>query len=327
MNRKALVVGIDYYSSFPPLCGCVNDACAVQSKLERHFDGTLNFSINSVEGKKTDSVVDRRMLRESIRQLFEGEGEVALFFFAGHGHIEKTGGYLCAGDCKAGDEGIPLADIMTFATGSSFEHKVIILDSCHGGIAGSHQYLESIAELKEGVTILTASTSEQYASEENGTGVFTSLLIDALDGAASNLVGDITLGSVYAHIDQSLGPWSQRPVFKTNVKRFISLRKAKPPIDIIDLRRITEFFPSKEYKFQLDPTFEPERPDDPKMQSLPKPDPEKTNIFAILQKYNRHNLLVPIDAPHMWHAAMQSKQVKLTSLGEHYRRLAMQGRI
>jgi len=36
--------------------------------------------------------------------------------------------------------------------------------------------------------------------------VFTGLLVDALSGGAANLVGDVTPGSVYAHIDQSLGP-------------------------------------------------------------------------------------------------------------------------
>jgi hypothetical protein len=43
--------------------------------------------------------------------------------------------------------------------------------------------------------------------------------------------------------------------------------------------------------------------------------------FAILQKYNRMNLVVPVSAPHMWHAAMESKACKLPVLGEHYRRL------
>jgi len=33
------------------------------------------------------------------------------------------------------------------------------------------------------------------------------------------------------------------------------------------------------------------------------------------------------DAEHMWHAAMGSKTVRLTALGEHYRRLAEKGRI
>jgi hypothetical protein len=176
------------------------------------------------------------------------------------------------------------------------------------------------------MTILTASTDEQYASEQNGSGVFTTLLVDALSGAAGNLVGDVTPGSVYAHIDQSLGPWEQRPVFKTNVKTFVSLRKVQPPIALSDLQRITEFFPTKGFEFRLDPTFEPERPTVPDP-GVPPPDPENTEKFAILQKYNRVNLVVPVDASHMWHAAMNSKACKLTVLGEHYRRLVERGRI
>ncbi len=43
-------------------------------------------------------------------------------------------------------------------------------------------------------------------------------------------------------------------------------------------------------------------------------------IFAMLQKCNRVNLLVP-DAPHMFDGAMESRMCRLTALGEHYRRL------
>lgn len=57
------------------------------------------------------------------------------------------------------------------------------------------------------------------------------------------------------------------------------------------------------------------------------PDPAKTPVFAILQKYNRVGLVVPEGAPHMWHAAMQSKSARLSALGEHYRRLASKGLI
>ena len=51
------------------------------------------------------------------------------------------------------------------------------------------------------------------------------------------------------------------------------------------------------------------------------PNPSNTAIFSILQKFNRVNLLVPVNAPHMYHAAMESKSCKLTVLGEHYRRV------
>ena len=242
-------------------------------------------------------------------------------YFAGHGYIETTGGYLCAGDCRTVDDGLSLFEIMTLANESKILNRVIVLDSCHSGISGDHPGRENLAELADGITILTASTADQYASEVNGSGAFTALFVDALGGAGANLVGDVTPGGAYAHVDQSLGPWSQRPVFKTNVKSFVSLRKATPPIDLTDLRRIAEFFPEPGFEYHLDPSYEPERSgkeDD----DVAAPDPERNMIFAILQKYNRVNLAVPKGAPHMWHAAMQNKSVRLTVLGEHYRRLA-----
>jgi hypothetical protein len=307
--RKALVVGIDHYQHIGGLHGCVNDAHAVKAMLDRHGDATVNFGVKLLAG--ASDVIERSELKEAVRELFADDAEIALFYFAGHGYIESTGGYLCAGDCKTGDDGLPLSEIMTLANKSKARNKIIILDSCHSGIAGTGSNT-AMAELAEGITILTASTAEQYATEENAAGVFTTLFVDALGGAAANLVGAVTPGGIYAHIDQSLGPWAQRPVFKTNVKTFVSLRTVNPPLQLADLRRISEFFPTAGYEFPLEPAYEPESS---------HPEAEKTAIFAILQKYNRVNLLVPIDAPHMFHAAMESKSVKLTVLGEHYRRL------
>ncbi len=126
--------------------------------------------------------------------------------------------------------------ILTFANSSPATNKIIILDSCHSGIAGNPPHQPDTAVLSEGLTILTASAKDQYASEENGSGVFTSLLVDALSGSAANLVGDITPGSIYAHIDQSLGGWGQRPLFKTNVRKFVSLRQVAPPISLDELK-------------------------------------------------------------------------------------------
>jgi len=323
--RKALIVGINYYDSINSLFGCVDDAHSVKAALERNGDGTVNFDVELLTGTGPTDQVTRDELRASIQKLFDGDPEVALFFFAGHGHIESTGGYILATDSRSGNDGIPLADVLTFANQSEAKNRIIILDSCHSGVAGTTALATAISELKEGTTILTASTAEQYATEENGKGVFTTLLVDALSGAGMDLLGRITPGSVYAHIDQSLGAWDQRPVFKTNVKSFVSLRNVPAPISLAELQRITEFFPSPGYEFQLDPSFEPERGDGDA--GLPEPNPVNTEKFAILQKYNRVNLVVPVDAPHMWHAAMQSKACKLTVLGEHYRGLREKGRI
>lgn len=327
--RKALIVGIDSYTNVSPLYGCVNDSFSVKSMLDRHADGSVNFGVKHLTATGPNDPVNRDELREAIESLFADDGEVSLFYFAGHGHIEATGGYLCSSDVKTGNDGVPLAEIMTMANKSKIRNRVIILDSCHSGVAGGSALQQQVAEISDGVTILTASTAEQYATEEDGAGVFTSLLVDALGGAAANLVGDVTPGGVYAHVDQSLGPWAQRPVFKTNVKRFVSLRKVQPPLELAELRRISEFFPSPGFQFQLDPTYEPERHEtwatDP--QGIPAPDPDHNAIFKILQKYNRVGLAVPEGAPHMWHAAMESKTVRLTALGEHYRLMAAKGLI
>jgi hypothetical protein len=323
--RKALVVGINYYVHGSGLFGCVSDAHQVNAILERHSDGSVNFDVKLLTGTDAAALVSRDALKDCVSDLFATDGETALFYFAGHGHIGTTGGYLLASDSTRGDNGVPLSEVLTLANKSKARNKVIVLDSCHSGIAGTSPTDSSVAELTEGMTILTASTAEQYASEKNGSGIFTGLFVDALRGAAANLVGDITPGSIYAHIDQSLGPWDQRPVFKTNVKSFVSLRRVQPPILLSELQRLPEFFPSPGFQYQLDPTYEPElKGRDP---ALPLPSPENTRKFTILQKYNRVNLLVPVDAPHMWHAATQSKSCRLTVLGEHYRQLVVRKRI
>ncbi|MEU4128177.1 caspase family protein [Streptomyces wuyuanensis] len=331
--RKALIVGIDHYDAISPLSGCVNDAHSVKAAIERNADGTLNFPAPHVlTGTSPTQGVSKKDLKDAVRQLFADDSEIALFYFAGHGYIEDTGGFLCASDCTTGDDGLALSEVMTLANSSRARNKVIILDSCHSGVAGNRSMVagQGQAEISDGVTILTASTAEQYSYEApgGGAGVFTSLFVDALNGAAANLVGDITPGSVYAHVDQSLGPWAQRPVFKTNVKTFVSLRKAEPPISLTDLQALTRHFPTPDVNFRLDPSFEPERsPEQATDSSIPQPDPVNNATFAVLQKYVKVNLARPVDAPHMWHAAMQSKSCELTVLGQHYWKLVNKGLI
>jgi len=70
---------------------------------------------------------------------------------------------------------MPLAEIMTIAHLSKAQNKIILLDSCHSGIADTHPTHTNTAEVSKGVTILTASTAEQYSNEGNGAGLFISL--------------------------------------------------------------------------------------------------------------------------------------------------------
>lgn len=316
--RKALVVGVDYYEESPQLRGCVNDAYNIKNVLERNGDGTLNFGVNLITASNDTSKITRKELKERIRELFKDNSEIALFYFSGHGHIESTGGYLITSECKDGDDGFPLDELLTIVNSSQSQNKVVILDCCHSGVAGTPANSSDNALLSEGTTILTASAKDQYSVESDGSGVFTSLLVDALNGGAANLVGDITPGSVYAHIDQALGPWDQRPIFKTNIKKFISLRKVEPDIGLEDIRQITKLFPDPAHNFSLDPSYEP---------TSNTTNEANEKQFALLQKYCHVNIVKPIDEEHMYYAAMNSKSCCLTALGVHYWNLVHKDRI
>lgn len=317
--RRALIVGVDFYENIASLRGAVKDARRVNNVLEYNDDEKVNFQTPKLMlGVNESSPVTRADIRNSVEELFAEDAEVALFYFSGHGYIDATGGFLCASDCATGDDGLPLQDIMSFANNSPARNKIILIDSCHSGDAGRSSTSPDTSEIKEGVTILTASTAEQYAIENEEGGVFTTLLVDALSGSAANLVGDVTPGSIYAHIDQSLGTWDQRPVFKTNVKRFVSLRKASSPIQLKSLRKLTELFKNYDMELSLDPAYEPERS---QIKTSVQPDPIKTADFAILQELVAVNLVEPVGAQHMWHAAMNSKACRLTVLGQHYWKL------
>ena len=321
--RKALCVGVDSYKYIDDLYGCVNDANSVKSALERNGDGTLNFEVRTMCATSDTNYVYRCDLRDAIEELFKSESEIAIFYYSGHGSFDALGGYLCTSEIKRPDEGLSLNEIMGFVSQSRAQNKIIILDSCFSGIIANYAEMPEYSILHDGTTILAACEKSEYAMESGGCGVFTSLLVEALYGGAMNLLGEVSPGSVYSYIDRSLGAWEQRPVFKANINRFVSLRKNTPPIQIAELRRITEFFKNPYDQFLLDPTYEQDKHEcDNKIKNK-----EHEMIFSILQKYVKLNLVVPVDEEHMYYAAIHSKSCKLTAQGQHYWNLVNNNRI
>lgn len=316
--RKALCVGINYYDFVSSLEGCVNDANDVANVLERNYDGSKNFDVNMITAFDVNSQITRKNLRNAIDDLFSDNPEIALFYFSGHGYIESTGGYLITSECKEGDDGLPLSDLLTIASHSKAKNKIIILDSCYSGVMGNLNQFDEFSLICEGMTILTACEKNQYSIESEKHGVFTSLLVGALLGGAMNLLGEVTPGSVYAYIDQSLGAFQQRPLFKTNIKNFVSLRKCKPPVKLQELHKLTSLFLNRDEEFKLDSSYEPT--------SLERND-EHCEKFAVLQRFNHVNLVVPVGVEHMYYAAIENKSCKLTPLGIHYWNLVKNKRI
>lgn len=321
--RKALIVGIDDYANCP-LFGCCNDADAVSDELIKNGDGSPNFAVRKVLNVKT-----KGELRQLVEECFSGSADVALFYYSGHGHVDTIGGYLVTPDYAVGDYGLSLQDVLTIANNSKCKDKIIILDSCYSGTLGTISTLgQNTSIIGEGVTILTASHSTETSVEINGHGLFTSLLLEALKGGAADVTGHISLGGIYAYIDKALGPWEQRPVFKTNVTRFTSVKDVVPQIDISIIRNICTYFEEENSVLPLDPSFEPTNtPADHHELLEPYATEQNMKIFAKLQKLEGVGLVVPVEEEHMYFAAMRSKGCELTSIGKQYWRLVNKGAI
>jgi len=318
--RRALCVGIDEYK-FGPLRGCVSDAERMVSVLSRHENGSPNFECRLLiapSGAGT-SVITREVLREQLDQLFRDPADLVIFHFSGHGTANNLDGYLVTQDAKKYDAGVAMADLLKLANNSRTSEVVIFLDCCFSGALGNPPSIDnSKTLLREGVSILTASREDQPSVEVGGGGVFTSLVHSALDGGAADILGSVTVPAIYAYLEAALGAWEQRPLFKSHVSRLLSLRNCTPPVNREFLRNLPELFPLPAEDLPLDPSFEPQSA---------QPETAKVARFCQLQALNRVHLVMPVDALHMYEAAMTSKSCRLTPSGRYYWRLAKCGRI
>jgi hypothetical protein len=202
---------------------------------------------------------------------------------------------------------------MTEITRSPVPEVMIVLDCCFSGAAGGVPQLGGDhAVLRPGVTILAASRGDQLAAEEAGRGAFSESFCAALDDGAADILGNITVASVYAYVSELFGPWDQRPTFKANVDRLHHLRQCRPTVPATELRRMLEIFPHPDHELPLDPSYEPDAEPAHK---------EHEQLFGLLQRWRAAKLVEPVGHAHMYFAAMQSRACRLTPLGRHYWRL------
>jgi len=318
--RRALCVGIDEYT-FGPLNGCINDAQRMSAVLSNHQDGRPNFDCRQLIAPQGvgSEVVTRAVLREHIEMLFRDSVDVALFYFSGHGTENNLEGYLVTQDACKYDEGVTMGDVLKLANNSKAKEVVILLDCCYAGALGNIPEIDNTkAILREGISILTASRGDQPSVETGGGGLFTSLVVDALEGGAANILGAVSTPAIYAYVEAALGAWDQRPLFKSHVSSVLELRCCTPPIDRAILRRLPELFPLPAEDMPLEPSYEP---------TSGVADPTNVARFADLQALNRLYLVVPVDVSHMYDAAMESTACCLTPTGIYYWRLAKDKRI
>jgi hypothetical protein len=299
----------------------VSDAERVATLLRTNQDGSPNFECKTLVAPAggSGSLVTRSVLRESLEKLFSDQADVALFHFSGHGTVNDLDGYLVTQDATQYDDGVSMSEVLRLANESKASEVVILLDCCFSGTLGNPPAVDNKkALLREGVSILTAARGDQPSVEAAGGGLFTSLLVDALDGGAADVLGAVSAPAVYAYVEAALGAWDQRPLFKSHVSRVVALRCCTPPVDRALLRKLPDLFPLPAEDLPLDPSYEP---------TSPAPEPGHTSLFRDLQSLSRVHIVAPVGTAHMYEAAMQSKACRLTPSGRYYWRLAKHGRI
>lgn len=114
--RKALFLGINQYDNIGSLNGCANDAQQMHAVLSRHADGRPNFSSQVFVSPETN--LSKSFIMDKIKELFKGDLEVALFYFAGHGFFDddvNTGFIIPQNFSPEEKNGIRIDDILEIA--------------------------------------------------------------------------------------------------------------------------------------------------------------------------------------------------------------------
>jgi hypothetical protein len=315
-------VGINSYGGGNDLHACVADAKAMAEVLSRHKDGEKNFDCIALLDRMGDgSPITRSGLRAALHELFNFDGEV-LLYFSGHGFLSQTGGLLCTSDGTKDDWGIPMQEVVDLALRSPARQILLILDCCHSGDTANQAAMNKdagkypLATLRENMTVIAASRATEGAIEASGYGLFTGALLDALEGGAADHMGFVTAPAIYAYVSRRFTAWDQRPVYKTSATEVLSVRECEPLVDRLQLRQLATLFPTIDYKFRLDPEYEPEDEHGNVKEPVNK---EKVAIAQLFKSYRDAGLLRPADPKlQLYWVARRGETVELTPRGREY---------
>lgn len=263
-NRRALLVGLNYYET-KPLGGCVADATEMAARLRKHDSGAPNFAVQLKTSGDATEPIPRSDLRKALKEFFaHTQGLHLLFYFSGHGRQDTAGAELVTSDL----DGVPLSELMALANGCAASSVTIVLDCCFSGDLGNTPGLQAtqvapdfrreIAALSSGVTVFAASRSTEVSVEDDGHGQFTRLLLDGLDGAATDHLGNVTALSLYAHASRAFDAWEQTPVLKAHISNAVVLRVGPEWVSVDDVRALPMHFPRANSRVQLTDAHEGE---------------------------------------------------------------------
>ncbi len=327
MSKLALLVGIDHYEAdaFENLSCCEADAAAMERVLARHqatggeAQGRANYSTRLLSSSQGERITTERLSR-SVEQLMThgmGDGD-ALFYFSGHGLVNDGGGYLVTQDATPESPGYPMQALLDAANRSGSKSVVIILDCCHSGAIGNLTDGHGFNQVSIGpnVTVLAGSAANHKSAEGWEHSLFTHLALGGLEGGAADVRGEVSAAALYAYIEQSLGAWDQRPVYKSYARTLKPLRRCAPAVPDSVLARLPQWFKREDSQFPLNPAFEV---------SHESADPALVSVFDQFKLLRNANLLTTEQHKDLYWTALESGAVELTPQGRLFWKRAQRG--
>jgi hypothetical protein len=323
-ERRALLVGINTYAmAGANLKAPVADVGEMFTRLERNYDREPNYHCRVLADKmETGGPITRASLRRAIKDLFANLKGDALFYYSGHGALTGVDGWLVTSDAEPDDLGVPLAELFNEATAATtVQNVVVILDCCHAGSGGNVPFGNPggapVAAIREDLTVIAASRDVQPAYEAGGHSLFTTAVIDALDGGAADHMGWVTAASIYAYVERRFTSWSgQRPVYKSHATHSHVVRECAPLIERQKLHELVKLFPALDHKYALDPEHDPE---DENGNIKGTPNPEKLRVSMLMKEYRDAGLVkASVAGEQFYWTARRSHTLELTGRGREY---------
>ncbi|MEQ7845783.1 caspase family protein [Nocardioides kribbensis] len=363
------MVGIGSYRDLPPLPGAVTDATMIAELLRGGDDavgGGVVWEISEgsflVDGPNSPVDEDHRVTAKQVEtaiDTFFDEDRLdpdnkadLLFYFSGH--AVPRGRKRVEFQAYDGDA-YPFGELMNLVEGLRAPNRTItiILDCCMSGGIGANALVPAQTLLLENVSILTATRSGELAKDDpRRGGLFSQRLRGGLEGAAADLLGNITPMSLYAYASTAMGNVEQTPTFKSHVVEPPVIRKVEPRVPLASLRQLDKIFRKASSRVTLTPSHEglaQSRIDDPNDTAY-LTDPHDDDYGANsrhdehrepftgskkqiendhLKAYRNANLLKTQDDRDFWFLAMEKDPAKsnvwLTELGRYYWGLAKSG--
>ncbi|MBD2534662.1 caspase family protein [Nostoc flagelliforme FACHB-838] len=204
MARVALLIGVsEYEQGLNPLPSAIKDVEAMSQVL-------LNPEMGSFAEAEVLKNPLRQEMEDKIYDLYSincNQDDVLLLYFSGHG-ITDSGGefYFSTRQTRKDQQGklvptsaVAAREVHPWMNASKSKRMVVILDCCFGaafakgltakdsGTINLEQHLGG-----EGRAILTASTSTQFAFEQEGfeLSIYTQYLVEGIENGAADQDGD-----------------------------------------------------------------------------------------------------------------------------------------